>query len=496
MSRNHKTPFIAKRLPWLMLSLLGVMGTFPVTPQTALGQFGEEPSAKQDSVAEDQAAVVAKTVYEQNKRQYANNPNFLVLPGILADRTAKTIRIWGRATSLTYGDPVEFFLIPADSGKDYEALFVGFVKPSDVHRALEFIGMKAGRSVDFRANHWWPKGERVLMSAEWNQPASKDAPGPSKMQRVRVEELVIDVQTRQPLPQTGLVFTGSYRIQSEVPDRKDLYAADAVDPRSIASDFNEATSVLDVPRLAIKGEVYGTQKLNPAYRFSAGQSVQLVMEPEYKDGRSRVRDLRLQVSIPAGNAAAGIRAARFTLTDEKGKLVGDGNTLVHLLAAFSKITEAGQDPFVTVDADGALALGQVREFYKLLMAMDTENGIRVEAPPEGQLFYRAFFPKPEWRDRSKRLGRPWELHATSQNGVPAATLILPADEIDDNGGLGDLKFEVKTGEDVARILAEKSDRWSQMVYVFAPSDMTYASLLSLVRPGMKTHPTLYVFPPN
>ncbi|MGE5612444.1 MAG: YdjY domain-containing protein, partial [Bacillota bacterium] len=403
---------------------------------------------------------------------------------------------WGRATNLNYGDPVEFFMIPAESGKDYESLFVGFVKPSDVHQALEFIGMKPGRAVDFRANHWWPKGERVLMTAEWDQPANKEAGTAAMAQKVRVEELIIDVRTRQPLPKTGLVFTGSYRIKPEEPGRKEMYAADAVDPRSIASDFNEATSVLDVPRLAIKGEVYGSLKLNPAYRFSPEQAVQIVLEPEYKDGRTRVRDLTLRVSMPAGQETAGIRAAKFVLADEKGKPASTGTTLIHLLAALNKIAEAGQDPFVTVDVDGAMTLGQVRELFKLLMAMDTENGIRIEAPPSGQLFCRAFFPKDEWRDRNKRLGRPWELHAGLLNGAVLATLILPADEIDDNGGLGDLKFEVKTGEDVARILAEKSDRWSQMVYVFAPPEMTYESLLSLVRQGMKTHPTIYVFPPN
>jgi len=46
------------------------------------------------------------------------------------------------------------------------------------------------------------------------------------------------------------------------------------------------------------------------------------------------------------------------------------------------------------------------------------------------------------------------------------------------------------------VLVEKSDRWSQVVYVFASPSMTYGQLMSFVRPGMKTHPTVYAFLPT
>jgi hypothetical protein len=120
----------------------------------------------------------------------------------------------------------------------------------------------------------------------------------------------------------------------------------------------------------------------------------------------------------------------------------------------------------------------------------------VEAPVAGQFYYRAFLPRAEWRDREKRLGRPWELHISEKGGEGkkvAGQLILPADRIDDNGGQGDLKFEVKSAEEMARTLAEKSDKFSQTVYVFAPEGMRYGDLLGFVREGMKTHDTMYVF---
>jgi hypothetical protein len=154
----------------------------------------------------------------------------------------------------------------------------------------------------------------------------------------------------------------------------------------------------------------------------------------------------------------------------------------------------GLDPFVTVTPDGALSLPTLRDIYALVQTMDKEGGIKVETAPDGHLFYRAFFPREEWRDRSKRLGRPWELQLNEKDGK--AKLILPADEIDDNGGRGDLVFPVSSAEELAKTLAEKSDRFSQTVYIFAAPEMTYGALMDLVRPAMKTHPTMYIFLPK
>jgi hypothetical protein len=106
---------------------------------------------------------------------------------------------------------------------------------------------------------------------------------------------------------------------------------------------------------------------------------------------------------------------RFTLLDSANKPIAGEIDLVHLLAEFGKLTEAGKDPFVTIDIAGNLTLQQMHEFFSLIQTLDRETGIRVEAPPPGQLYYRAFFPEPEWRDRTKRLGRPWELHTKVGN---------------------------------------------------------------------------------
>src|SRR5687768_3695983 len=409
---------------------------------SALAQFGPPGPPARDESKEDPIAVLAKKAHEENLAKFKSNPDYLVLPGLLANRKEKTVRIWSKMIGLDHGDPIEFFLIPPDSGKDYEALAVGYVRPSDVHKALEFIGMKPGRPVDYMQDKYWPKGERVLMSYEWEENG--------KPRKARAEELIIDTRTGKHLPVTGLIFTGSYLLQMEE-GAKPVYAADVADPRSIASNYNDRGTVLDVPRAAPQSTVYGFQKTNPAYTFPRDLPVQIVLQPEYKDGKQRVRDVTLKATLPPGQENAGLKGLKFSLTDASGKSIADGATLVHIVAAFGKLTEAGHDPYVTIHIDDSMPLRTVREFYELIMSMDVENGIRADPPPEGHLFYRAFFPEEKWRDRNERLGRPWEFHVESADPL-SGTLILPADDIDDNDGKGDLKFPVKSAEEMAKTL--------------------------------------------
>src|SRR5262245_353362 len=107
-----------QRAGWMMGIILA-LGTL------AHAQFGPEPAPRpggaDDSEAE-RTASSAKVAYQQNLEKYKGNADILVLPGLLASRKEKSVRLWCRATGLHPKDPLEFFIIPADSGKDYEAL--------------------------------------------------------------------------------------------------------------------------------------------------------------------------------------------------------------------------------------------------------------------------------------------------------------------------------------------------------------------------------------
>src|SRR5207248_460239 len=163
---------------------------------------------------------------------------------------------------------------------------------------------------------------------------------------------------------------------------------DISDSRSIASDYNESASLLDVPWQSPQGEVYGSLKANPQFPLKGGQFVEILLEPEYKDGKKRVMDLSLSVSMPEGKST--ISAAKFGLRDSAGERVGGGDSLVHALGTFGKLVEAGHDPFVTMSVDGSLTLRSARELFTMIQGMDRDGGIRIEPAPPGQLYYRAF----------------------------------------------------------------------------------------------------------
>lgn len=458
-----------------------------LSPAWLLAQFGPGPQ-RPESQPDDTAAKAAKATDQQNRQKYGNDANYFVRPGLLANKTDKTVRIWGKATGISPSDPLEFFAIPADSGKDYESLSVVFAKPSDVQSALEFIGMKPGRPVNFAKDQYWPKGERVKMTFEWDQPGEKpgEAPKPAK---APAETLLLNARTNKPMDESGFVFTGSFHIKS---GEKSAFAADVMDAKSIASDYNEPASILDVPRQASKGVVYATQKANPAYRFKANQPLQIVLEPLHKDLEPRVHDAVLSFSIPPD---VNIQGGKFILTDPNGKRLTRGDGLIDMLAGFENLTDAGEDIFITLKPDPSIHLDKLSQFYSVLESMDVEKGIRIDAPAPGDLYYKAFFPDPKWRDRDNRLGRPWELHLVLKDRQVAGNLILPADSIDDNGGKGDLRFTVGKPEELARILVDKSDKFAQTVYIFAPPSMTYGELMTFIRPAMKTH-QMYVFLPE
>src|SRR6185295_17295061 len=145
--------------------------------------------------------------------------------------------------------------------------------------ALEFIGMTPGRPVDPSANLYWPKGERVIAHVEWDQPGAKPN-DPPKATRARAEDLVVDAAGK-PMPSAGFIFTGAFKIKPEaaqgLPNAgQEQLATDVLDSRSIISIYNERASLLDVPRQAIQAVVYGSQKLNKAYRFAPSQPLQIV----------------------------------------------------------------------------------------------------------------------------------------------------------------------------------------------------------------------------
>ena len=426
----------------------------------------------------------------KNTEKYKDNADMLVLSGLLADRQHKLVLVQAEATGIGKDVPVEFFLIGQNSGHDYEALAVSFARPSDIHKALVFIGMTPGRPVDPAKFHFWPKGERVFMTF-----ASHSAsPG---LKPVRAEKLIFNRRTGNPLPDTGLVFIGSLLADSAARPGAKVYAADTREPNSIASNYNERESVLDVPRQAPQSAVYGEQSVNPEFLFPSNSLLQVTMEPEYVGGKIRTMNLSLTVNVQSSPTGTSPARPVFSLVDVDGRKFNDGSEPHGVLQILASLVENGHDPFVTVRFDGELPLAAVQNLCLILSSMEKENGIRVE-PLSGHPYYKAFLPDPQFRDRTGRISQPWELHLSmTDSGISG--ILTQIKQVWRGGTLRPdldvMDYDVPTPEALRKEL-DRRGPGLPVILVFAQPAVTYGQLLDFLSPVLTTHPTVHVFLPE
>jgi len=492
-------------------------------------QYGDRPKH----------AARVTTAYEANLAKHKNADDVLVLSGLVADRKARRVEIMAEATGLDSASIVEFLLIDAGSSKGYEALLWSFARPSDVHRALEFIGMKPGKPFCPAKLRFWSKGERVVASvAAWNDPGaaphsrcslreqnvgSRSEPRLSRIDQplggddvpTRLERLVIDRNTGKPLPEIGFVFAGSLMVNGAGRQSGRAYAADVLDPKSVASIYNDPATVMDVPRRARQGAVYGTQIVGPAYDFAKHEFVKVILEPEYKDGRRRVVDLGLEVgrsaaeALPESDNADRTEPAstvQFLLTDAAGRAMTEKPQLSAVLGVFGTLIRQGHDPCVSVRFDAALRLAEVEKVCRFIAAIDSESGIRVEPPAPGQLYYEALLPDMELLDPESRITDPWELNLvrSTEEAREEITASLTLHESIFVGGKSKPKtmtFDVETPDALRRQLDADATRRKAdgrrpgppVLMVFADANLTYGPLVDFLGPALTTHNIVHVF---
>ena len=417
----------------------------------------------------------------------AADSNVLSLPGVTADRTAQTVRVRARATGVAPNAQAEFLLIAPNSGHDYESIAVAEAKAADIHRALEFLGVNPGRPVDPMKLHFWPRGERVRVDFEW-KPA-----GAATACCVRAEETILDRRTGRPLPAEGFVFTGSEWLAAEgATNAAREYAADTLEPNSIVSLFNLGGSVFDIPRRGTQGELYDYQVANPAHAFPTNAPLEVVFRPEPRsNGVPRAADVTLAVEPPA----AGAPGLRYGLRDAGGRALSAGPALDMAATALDALAAQGREPFVTVRIDSAVRLAQLGGLGEAVVALVERHGARIEPPPEGQLYYKAFAPDPTMRDRAERIAQPWELRVRAEGG--AVTGVLTKIERNRDLVTDQPTFETKDfpcGSPAAlRAALDRNGPGLPVIIVYAPAAMAYGELASFLRPALPTHPVIHVF---
>jgi hypothetical protein len=472
----------------VLLSIAGCL-TVMTAPARACAALPVPPPDEKPYGPQPMGAPAATARYAANLKKFEGNADVLVLPGLVADRKARRVEVMAEGTGLKAREPVEFLLIDQGSSHGYEALLWSLARPSDVHRALEFIGLHRGAPFNPAALRFWADGDRVKVSVR-----EKDGQA-----AVPIERLVLDTETDKTLPEDGFVFAGSMAVQPSQTEGSSSYAADIHDPRSVASLYNEPTAVLDVPRRANQGEVYGKQVVNPETGFEGGKLLTVILEPGAPDGQSRAKVFEL--SFGRGAQATGV-VCRLTERGVAGR--GEALDLAPALERLAGLREKGGPPRVSISLDRELPVGEAARVCTVMVLVEATGIARIEPPVDGQLYYRAFVPDKSWRQAEGRPSQPWELHLRQGDGKVTGELAWNEALEDDGGALPAFRRKTRPAPNPAAVRAaldadarerEKSGKASLpgVLLVYAAASMPCGEVVAFVQPALKTHGTIYVF---
>lgn len=405
----------------------------------------------------------------------AHDPErFLVKPFLIADRETRQITVWGQMTGMVLGDAVEFFVITELSGQDYESLLISWVRPSHLHAALEFIGLEAIGPVDPEAKRFWPRGDRVDAYLELIFP-EEEAP-----RRIPAHEWITrpNGAVMEYMP---WVFTGAVMLPSlEDPDEL-VYAPDLFSPNSIASTFNLRNTVFDLPVQGAKSVVYGDFRRNPALVTVESQPVLLHLRP------ANPERIPVEAALNIHLSAEEIRVEGFeALEGAHGSL-----------AAFAEQLAPIENThfFATLHFADELTLKELFDKTNALDAIIAASPhLRIDPPPPGHVYYQTFSPPQQFRNRENRPSQPWELHLhRAGDGYQATRFVIQ--EL-----WGDARRPQLIPQ---RDLIESPEAWAEafrntppqfpVLFVFAPADVTHATLMEWIRPVLPQLSVIYVY---
>lgn len=417
--------------------------------------------------------------------------------GLRVDRESDTLTFPATATGLNKDEVIEFALVRTNSAKDYEALALSKVPPSELDRGLRALGMTPGRAggMNEQGIPLWPKGERVVVSYTKGTVSNSQ----SKPQWHPLENLILDAKTGKPLSPRGFVFIGSKMLpdpeQQEDAEEAEVYAADAYGPQAMISLYNEPRAVLEIPLQARQGDAYGRFLPNPEADLQEGDMLTIRMRPEYPGERRRVLEVDLHVTPAEGTTGEDFRQQKY-------RLLGAGKdeplvepTLPAVLNYFGTARDEGRDPFVTLYFDHALPVKTVVDLCRLIDTLDVPRGIRVEPPPDEHIYYRAFAPNPAWRDRDERVTQPYELELELQDGKARGTLRHLKTEWDTGTTEHELTISETpvTGPEELAAAVQKRKPGMEALFIEAPGRMRYGTLLEFTAKARAIYPTVFVF---
>jgi hypothetical protein len=476
----------ASALPALLLLLAGLLPAQEADPYKAKPAWHEKNQQ------------LAASAYQANLKKHANDTNILVLPGLIANKQKQRVEVMVESAGLKEGAACEFTVVGESSQHAYEALLISFAQPSAVHQALKFIGQEPGEPVDPETLRFWARGECYQLSIlRGNEPP------------IRLEKLFVDRRTGKTLPEAGFRFVGSRMVPALNDPGKKAYAADIYQPMAIVSLFNSTYSVLEVPYTAAKGDVYQNTSINPEQKLTEEDLLTLVIEPLNQADARRTKDLVLEVQASKPAAAASVTGLQrlnyltFQLKDA-ATVLNQKPSLSSVMEALAPLDRKRNDYFLTVRFGDEVDLGSAQELAKILAIIDCERGVRIEPPPTGQLYYKAFMPDRELLDRDARFYHPWELALSEKDGTVSGKLLRINSvyrnsatkselEIVEVSVSGPQEFRKELDAEAERTKKAKTMAKPPVIMVFAPASLKYGQLNKFLELALPTHKTIHVY---
>ncbi len=340
--------------------------------------------------------------YRKNLDIFADDPMIQVGRGLLADKKHRYIDLLATATGAGPDTQIDTFIV-SDSGESGSALAITPVRPDEVQRALEFIGMTAGHPMDMSNTYYWPKGERVTITYYWN-----DAEAGRFNQSVRAEKLITDLNWNEHLPELGFRFVGPSKNTGASPPSI-----------LIATTYNTQNSILEVPYIVDRRELAGRLVGSTEYRIDSGTKLRIRIRPEFATDQKRVYEFFVDISPGDGDDADRVSNLGVVLrsADESEVISGEFVTVYAYLEA---LTNDGKEPFLQLRFSDTLSVQSAGDVSRFARQFLIEQDIRI-APNSTHLFYSAFLPSESWRDpnRRNRSSQPLEIHLGVDNDAEA-----------------------------------------------------------------------------
>ena len=461
--------------------------------------FAQEPTLyKSKPAGHEKNKQLVVRAFEADVKRHSDDSNFLVLPGLVADKQKQRIEVMVESTGLGENAPCEFTIVCENSEHAYETLLISFAQPSAISHALQFVGKKSGEPINPEASRYWARGECFELSLV------KDGKPP-----IRLEKLLLDRRTEKTLPEEGFRFTGSKWLADANHPGKKLFAADALQPMAIVSLFNSTYSLLEVPYAAAQRDVYQNTSVNPEHRFAEGELLKLIIEPVKQENAKGVKDLSLEVS--EGNTSTTNLLVGLARLKNLAFKLKEGPTLLNGQPSISSVMQAlalcdrqKNEYYLAVIFGDDVKLGEAQALASILAIMDSERGVRVEPPPPSQLHYRAFNPDKDLLDRDKRMFHPWELYLSEKDGAVSGKLLAIYSVYSNDGSHAELKSTERIVSNSQTLLGEVAAMDEQainsgqrsgppVIMVFAPSTLKYGQLVKFLELVLPTHKVIHIY---